>query len=347
MMMSRGRCKTRDASGARPACSDCCSSLPAPHYVALQSDVARRVVEHLGIDICLQTALVVRTVCRDWRTAIREAGLEPLEAGKHGQERALGRLAQRRLAAALVREDVAWSDAHATAVARGVARQTEIGAHQRATLVTWLIELHAQLGQHERVLHRAIQLHDMYLSATSRTVPLHEYEDLGCACLLVACQREGGKAELEGLDADHFLRAPIPRMVVDINQTLPKDNPTPTPSDFVERFATSARLGSCFALAIMRDWKQYSVNFSLIHFFIDLASLGESSSQSIVVLATTRPSLIAAAAVMCTLRVLGRKAWSAHLAYYTTHNFLDVSEVADALMAAARHRLWRRSGATG
>jgi len=346
--MSQGCCKWRDASAARPARAECCASmrLTTSHRMSMPSDVTRRVVEHLGSDIGLQTALVVRTVCREWRAAIRAAGLEPLEAGKCGQERALGLLAQRRLTAALAREDAVWSDSHATAVARGIARQTEIGAHQRATLVTWLIELHATLGQHERVLHRAIHLHDMYLSATSRMVPLHEYEDLGCACLLVACQREGGKAELVGLDADHTLRAPIPRIMRDINQTLPGDKFTPTPSDFVERFATSARLDSCYALAIMRDWKQYSVNFSLMHFFIDLALLGESTPKSTAVLAATRPSLIAAAAVMCTLRVLGREAWNAHLAYHTTYNLLEVAEVADALMAAARLRLRRRSGAT-
>lgn len=53
-------------------------------------------------------------------------------------------------------------------------------------------------------------------------------------------------------------------------------------------------------------------------------------------LVQTRPSLIAAAAIMCTLRVLGRSDWNRHLDYYTTYTRETVAKLADQLIANGR-----------
>ena len=61
-------------------------------------------------------------------------------------------------------------------------------------------------------------------------------------------------------------------------------------------------------------------------YFIDMALLNKT-------LVHTRPSLIAAVAIMCTLRVLGRSNWSAQLKHYTTYTHETMAALADTLIA--------------
>jgi len=64
-------------------------------------------------------------------------------------------------------------------------------------------------------------------------------------------------------------------------------------------------------------------------YFIDMALLNETFAHH-------RPSLIAAAAIMCSLRVLARSDWSEKLRLYTTYTRETVAALADTLIANGR-----------
>ena len=74
---------------------------------------------------------------------------------------------------------------------------------------------------------------------------------------------------------------------------------------------------------------KYTKSHAITLYFADNAFLDETLPQ-------TRPSLVAAASIMCTLRVLGRADWSKQLEYYTTYSRGEVASVADKLIANGR-----------
>ena len=102
------------------------------------------------------------------------------------------------------------------------------------------------------------------------------------------------------------------------------DMKNPKPTDFLERFSKAAKLES----TERKDWK-YTKSHAITLYFADLAFLDEALPQ-------TRPSLTAAASIMCTLRVLGREDWSKQLEYYTTYSRDQVKGLADRLIANGR-----------
>jgi len=75
-----------------------------------------------------------------------------------------------------------------------------------------------------------------------------------------------------------------------------------------------------------------TVEYSLFNYFVDVASLDLTISGF-------RPSLIAAAAMACTLKVLGRREWSALLYFVTKHTLAKVLVASNLLMSQGRfHR---------
>jgi cyclin B len=98
----------------------------------------------------------------------------------------------------------------------------------------------------------------------------------------------------------------------------------PIATDFLQRFFEAARFDSTLHPGV-----KYTMCYSITQYFIDMALLDET-------LVHTRPSLIAAAAIMCTLRVLGRRDWSAQLEYYTTYRRETVAALAEKLIANGR-----------
>ena len=113
-------------------------------------------------------------------------------------------------------------------------------------------------------------------------------------------------------------------METQILKCLNFDMKHPKPTDFLERFSKAAKLES----TERKDWK-YTKSHAITLYFIDIAFLDE-------VLPQTRPSLIAAASIMCTLRVLGRDDWSKQLEHYTTYSRDEVKGLADRLIANGR-----------
>jgi hypothetical protein len=73
----------------------------------------------------------------------------------------------------------------------------------------------------------------------------------------------------------------------------------------------------------------YTLEYSIFTFFLDAASVD-------IFISKFRPSLIAAAAVSCTLQVLGRREWSALLYNVTTYTLAHVAAASKLLMSQAR-----------
>jgi hypothetical protein len=100
--------------------------------------------------------------------------------------------------------------------------------------------------------------------------------------------------------------------------------------EWTEAFMQSAHLLQAAKLETTeRIDLKYTQSYAITLFFADNAFLDET-------LPHTLPSLVAAASIMCTLRVLGRADWSKQLEYYTTYSRKEVAGVADKLIANGR-----------
>ena len=74
----------------------------------------------------LATAINARAVCKTWKGLVKEADLEPLEAGQSEEEQELGRQSQQHLEEALRKENEVWTSAHSAAISQHLTRQTEV-----------------------------------------------------------------------------------------------------------------------------------------------------------------------------------------------------------------------------
>ena len=74
----------------------------------------------------LRSAMNARAVCKSWRRIVKEANLEPLEAGASEEEIALGRQGQQHLEEALALEEQVWTPQHTAMVANHLKKQEEV-----------------------------------------------------------------------------------------------------------------------------------------------------------------------------------------------------------------------------
>ena len=94
----------------------------------LQTDVARHGCEQALVtkEMDLNTAMNARAVCKSWRRLVKEADLEPLEAGASEQEKALGREGQQHLEEALAMENQVWTPQHTAKMTQHLTQQQEV-----------------------------------------------------------------------------------------------------------------------------------------------------------------------------------------------------------------------------
>ena len=271
----------------------------------------------------LKTAMNARAVCTWWRRLVKEADLEPLEAGCSKQERKLGCADQQHLQEALDLENQVCTPKYIAKLAEHLAHQEAITAEMRHTLVNWLIEVNFKYKLGEPCLHLTIQLLHLFLA--NNAVERRKFQTVGVSAFRLGCyykhERKLNLGDLSYITDYSSTNKDITDMEAEICKLL-KDNMTPpTPADYLKRFSGAAKLEST-----VYTNEQYTTSCSMTLFFIDMALLD-------VTLVHTRPSLVAAAAIMCTLRVLGRRDWSAQLEHYTTYRRETVANVADKLIA--------------
>lgn len=196
----------------------------------------------------------------------------------------------------------------------------------RRTLVNWLVEVHFKFRFREPCLHLTIQLLDRYLAGN--TVTRRKYQTVGVTAFMLGCKYE--EQHNPNLDDLSYItdysssRQDIIEMEKEMLLQFNFDTKHPKPTDFLERFSKAAKLETT-----KRTSQAYTKSYSITLYFIDLAFIDETLPQ-------TRPSLVAAAGIMATLRVLGRSDWSSHLSHYTTYSREEVAVLADKLVANGR-----------
>lgn len=271
-----------------------------------------------------ETAMMVRVVCTLWRTSVKEAKLEPLEAGCSEQQRKLGLENQQRLEKALALENQVWTAAHTANLAQHLTNQEEITAKMRHELVNWLMHvLFKSCPGVESCLYLTIQLLDLFLA--NNAVARNKFQTLGVAAFKLACNYTNVSchrlSELAWMTDYSSTEEDITAMENVIHNQLQEHKNDPNPIDVLPRFSQAGNLEFT-----NHTNDGYSKSSSIMLYFIDMALLNET-------LVHIRPSLIAAAAIMCTLRVLGRSDWSAQLKHYTTYTHETVAALADTLIA--------------
>jgi len=311
---------------------------------------------HVFTKMDLATAMDARAVCKLWRQCCKVAGLEPLEAGVSEEQKKRGLQEQLLLENAFEQERTVWTEQHALEIANHLTNQSEITKEMRNTLVKWLIETHFKCRCLESSLYLTIQLVNHYMA--KNIVTRGEYQRVGVTAFMIAClkkeSRNLSKSDLAYITDYSSSVQDINNMQEKIREQLGNNMKKPTPADFLQRFLQAAKLDSTEALTNQYSMSrsitqfflnmflprvssaakpdsteaftnQYSLSRSITLFFLDMALLNET-------LVATRPSLIAAASVMCTLRVLGRRDWSPQLEHYTRCTRDTVAAVADTLM---------------
>jgi hypothetical protein len=263
-------------------------------------------------------------VCKSWRKSVKDAGLEPLEAGCKQKEMARGRECQKDLEEALARENQVWTAELTAKMAQHLTDQQEITAEMRYQLVNWLIEIHFKFKCHRQLsLYLCIKLVDLFLAYNK--VPRVTFQNVGVSAFRLACNCEDeirpNISDLSFITDRSSSEQEIIDMQNKILEQFKENLKHPNPATYLYRFSEAAKLNFTKSSNIA-----YSKNYSIALYFIDTAMLDAT-------FVTTRPSLIAAAAIMCTLRVLGRSDWNKHLDHYTTYTRETVAKLADQLIA--------------
>jgi hypothetical protein len=324
-LMSSASLFRTETSGHRPGTD---SAIPTASNADTKSmlhnhDVVKLVIEEMD----LNTAILARAVCNSWRLSVKDAGLEPLEAGCTEPQMVLGHQSQKRLEQALALEEEVWTAAHIAKLAEYLKRQKEITAEMRHTLVNWLIEVHFKFQCcKQSSLYFSIKLVDLFLA--NNEVPHQIFQNVGVSAFLLACKCEEkfwpNTGDLSFITDYSSSVEQITEMERKILEQFKDNTKHPNPETYLCRFAEAAKLNFTNDNGI-----EYSTPYSMALYFIDAALLDAT-------LVTTHPSLVAAAAIMCTLRVLGRSDWNKHLDYYTRYTRETVAELADRLIANGR-----------
>jgi G2/mitotic-specific cyclin 1/2 len=311
----------RHQAGTRSGIASASNAAISPEKYS--ADSMALVIEEMD----LKTAMKARAVCKSWRTVVKEAGLEPLEAGCTMQQVVLGLESQKRLEQALTQENEVYTPAYTAKLTEYLAKQTEITAKMRHNLVNWLIEIHFKFKRHnEASLYLSIKLVDLFLAYNEVTSEI--FQNVGVSAFRLACMREEKSYpnifDLSHITAGSSTKDQIIEMQEKIFKQFEDNLEHPNPANYLDRFSKAAKLN----FTKSSDTK-YSKDYSTALYFIDIALLDAT-------LVTTRPSLIAAAGVMCTLRVLGRSDWNKQLDHYTTYTREAVAALASQLIANGR-----------
>lgn len=291
--------------------------------VLLNGDVMAVVIKQIN----LETAMNVRAVCKSWCMLVKDAKLEPLEAGYSKEEMARGIQRQKDLEQALVQENEVWTSAYTRKLAQYLERQEEITAEMRHRLVNWLIEIHFKFKCHRQLsLYLSIKLVDLFLAYNE--VRRVTFQNVGVSAFSLACKCEEDFcpkiSDLSYCTNYSSSQTQITDMEKNILTKFKDNLEHPNPTTCLFRFSEAAKLNFT-----KPEITKYSKNYSIALYFIDILMLDAS-------LVTICPSLTAAAAIMCTLRVLGRSDWNKQLDHYTTYTRETVAKLADQLIANGR-----------
>ena len=121
--MSPVRNLSLDAYGGRQAVKATTSSKkPVSSSILLSEDIMALVTKEMDVG----TAMKARSVNKSWKRVVKEANLEPLEAGASKAEQEQGRECQQHLEEALRKEAELWTPQYQDQLSQHLSKQSEV-----------------------------------------------------------------------------------------------------------------------------------------------------------------------------------------------------------------------------
>jgi len=193
--------------------------------------------------------------------------------------------------------------------------KTTILPKMRAVLVDWLIQVHQQFNLLQETLYLTIAVLDRFLQVSANKVERKQLQLVGVAAMFIASKYEEMYAPEIGdfvyITDRAYTESQIREMEMKILDTLGFDLGRPLPLHFLRR---NSKAGNVDALT--HTMAKYVMELTLVEYKM----------------AHLKPSLIAAAALALSLKVLDQdnksvsELWSPTLVHYTSYKFREISE---------------------
>jgi len=200
------------------------------------------------------------------------------------------------------------------------AQKTSILPKMRAVLVDWLIQVHQQFNLLQETLYLTKDVLDRFLQVSAHKIERKQLQLVGVAAMFIASKYEEMYAPEIGdfvyITDRAYSESQIREMEMKILDTLGFDLGKPLPLHFLRR---NSKAGNVDALT--HTMAKYVMELTLVEYKM----------------AHLKPSLIAAAALALSLKVLDHdnrpvsELWTPTLVHYTSYKFKEISETVSKL----------------
>lgn len=209
--------------------------------------------------------------------------------------------------------------------------KTAILPKMRAVLVDWLIQVHSQFNLLQETLYLTVAILDRFLQNSASKIERKQLQLVGVAAMFIASKYEEMYAPEIGdfvyITDRAYTESQIREMEIKILAALGFELGRPLPLHFLRR---NSKAGNVDALT--HTLAKYAMELTLVDYKM----------------AHIKPSIIAAAALALSLKVLDRmeedksivEMWNSTLVHYTTYTFDAISEtvkkLADLLLTTSK-----------
>jgi len=209
--------------------------------------------------------------------------------------------------------------------------KTTILPKMRAVLVDWLIQVHSQFNLLQETLYLTVAILDRFLQNSATKIERKQLQLVGVAAMFIASKYEEMYAPEIGdfvyITDRAYTESQIREMEIKILAALGFELGRPLPLHFLRR---NSKAGNVDALT--HTLAKYAMELTLVDYKM----------------AHIKPSIIAAAALALSLKVLDRmeedksivEMWNSTLVHYTTYTFDAISEtvkkLADLLLTTSK-----------
>jgi len=197
--------------------------------------------------------------------------------------------------------------------------KTSVTPKNRAVLIDWLVQVNSQFKLLQETLYLTVAVVDRYLQHSAGKVEKKNLQLVGVASMLVAAKYEEMYAPEIGdfvyITDNAYTEKQIRKMEIEVLTVLAYDLGRPLPLHFLRR---NSKAGGVDALT--HTMAKYAMELSLVEYEM----------------AHVKPSILAAAALAISLKVLGGdesivEMWTPTLVHYTSYTFDMISDTVQQL----------------
>jgi len=197
--------------------------------------------------------------------------------------------------------------------------KTSVTPKNRAVLIDWLVQVNSQFKLLQETLYLTVAVVDRYLQHSAGKVEKKNLQLVGVASMLVAAKYEEMYAPEIGdfvyITDNAYTEKQIRKMEIEVLTVLAYDLGRPLPLHFLRR---NSKAGGVDALT--HTMAKYAMELSLVEYEM----------------AHVKPSILAAAALAISLKVLGGdesivEMWTPTLVHYTSYTFNMISDTVQQL----------------